>query len=119
MKISELYQEEPGGSFTNDDKEYDLKDAVQDVDDYPKVLFFTKDLRWVLKYDRPDKERVEKANLNSPILVTYYEDKFVVIDGLHRLAKAVKEKEKHIIGKVVPYEILDNDEIIESSFQVK
>lgn len=115
MKLLELYQEEPGSSFTNDDVEYDLNKVLQDVDDYPKVMFFVKDLKWVLKYDKADPERIEKANLKTPILVTYFDEKFVVVDGLHRLTKAVQEKDKYIVGKVVPYDILDRDKVVETT----
>lgn len=117
MKLLELYQEEPGGTFTNDGKEYDLNKVLADVDDLPKVLFFTTDLKWVLEYDKPDLSRVEKAELSAPILVAYYGEKFVVVDGLHRLAKAVTEKKRFMRGVLVPIEILEKDEVLSERYR--
>ena len=117
MNLEELYQEEPGGTFTNDGKEYDLNKVLADVDDLPKVLFFTSDLQWVLKSDKPDPERIAKADLKAPILVAYYGEKFVVIDGLHRLAKAVADKKRFMRGVLVPAEILEKDEALSERFK--
>ena len=118
MKLVELYQEEPGGTFTNDGKDYDLNKVLADVDDLPKVLFFVKDLEWVLKYDTPDPGRVGEANTSAPILVAYYEgDKFVVVDGLHRLAKAIEKKIRFLIGRLVPADILEKDEVLSERFR--
>ena len=112
MNLIELYQEEPGGTFTNDGHDYDLNKVLADVDDLPKVLFFVKDLEWVLKYDTPDPGRVGEANTSSPILVAYYNDQFVVVDGLHRLAKAIEKKLRFLIGKLVPADVLEKDEVL-------
>jgi hypothetical protein len=117
MKLSELYQEEPNGTFSNDGDEYDLNKVLADVDDLPKVLFFTKDLEWVLNHDKPDPARVDKADLKTPILVTYYGNKLVVIDGLHRLAKAVAEKQRFMRGTLVPQEILEQDKAMKARFE--
>lgn len=110
MILSELYQEEPHSTFTNDGKQYDLNKVLADVDDLPKVLFFVNDLKWVLQYDKPDPERMENADPKVPILVAYYGNQFVVVDGLHRLSKAVTEGKQFLRGKLVPQEILEKDQ---------
>lgn len=109
--VERAYQEEPGGTFTNDDHNYDLNGMLEDVDALPTVLFFVRDLTWVLEYDEPNPARVTDADLKAPILVTYYGDRLVVIDGLHRLAKAVDEQKKVIRGKFVPADILEQNEV--------
>lgn len=109
--IERAYQEEPGGTFTNDDHDYDLNGVLEDVDAFPIVLFFVRDLKWVLAFDTPDPERVHDADLHAPILVTYYGDKLVVVDGLHRLAKAVMDDKKVIRGKFVPSDVLDKNSV--------
>lgn len=119
MILSELYQEEPGSTFASGGKEYDLNKIFTDIDDLPKVLFFTHDLKWVLKYDKPDPNRVQKADLNAPILVAYYENEFLVVDGLHRLSKAVTEKKRFMRGILVPQEILEKNEIMMERYNAR
>lgn len=126
MQIVELYQEEPGGTFTNDGREYDLNKVLADVDDFPKVLFFTQDLKWLLdsdesdatvNFDRADIRRIEQADLSTPILVAYYGSRFVVVDGLHRLIKAVRGKKRFMRGVLVPTEVLDRDEVLSERYK--
>lgn len=46
-----------------------------------------------LKKYKDDAERIEKANLSNPVIVT---GKHKIVDGYHRVAKAYLEGKKHV-----------------------
>lgn len=106
MILKEFYQEQKGSSFTHDDKEYDLNGLLVFSENLPDLTFSVDKLTWILEFDSASQDRVASADLNAPIMVTVWESKFTVIDGLHRLTKAKNEKQKFIIGKYIPVEVL-------------
>lgn len=55
-------------------------------------------------------ERTMKADLSYPILVTKYQSRLVILDGVHRLAKAFINGQKRIKAKIVSPEILASPE---------
>ena len=88
VKASEYTE---SGSFTHDGVKYDLAKALKSVEGSPTETIPVKELSWVLKYDTPDSNRVEKADLKAPILVAKdSKGRMATVDGLHRLTKAVK-----------------------------
>lgn len=91
-----IYQEESGSTFTSDGVNYDLNKIFKAVAKEPIGSIAVSKIKWVLDYATPDVSRVDKADLDAPILVTLYQRKELVVDGLHRLAKAVKEKKTHL-----------------------
>lgn len=60
-------------------------------------------LDWVLEYTTVDETRVEAADIDVPVLVFFDQEleKWVVIDGAHRLTKAVRLKKTHISALVI------------------
>jgi len=62
---------------------------------------------WVLQYSTADKDRVSNADTNVPILVTLDNGKELVIDGLHRLRKAVNKNLKTLPYRRVSKELFD------------
>jgi hypothetical protein len=76
------------------------------ADNLPIIQFNVNELAWILEWDTPDPIRIRSADLSAPILVTTWQEKFVVLDGLHRLAKAVYQSEKYIYGKYIPNEVM-------------
>lgn len=106
MRISELYQEPKGGTFTHDDATYDLNALLRVTDDSEIHDIPLDELEWVFDYDNPGAEydRVESADLNAPIIVTWWRDdddgdhKLVVLDGLHRIAKASENGLEYVKG---------------------
>jgi hypothetical protein len=92
-------------TFTHDGSEYNLTKLNSIVRDNPIKTFKVEELKWILQYDDPtkDTERMKRARLSVPILVTKWEDKLAVIDGLHRLAKTTSDKIK---GRLVSQEQL-------------
>jgi len=85
------------GSFTHEGKEYDMEKVLRASAASPVEELSVEDLKWVLEADPSWKEnpdRVAKADLTTPGL--YFPDKQgrpTVVDGLHRLAKAVQSGE--------------------------
>lgn len=79
------------GSFTHDGHRYDIKQAFQLIKGKKVRPFRIVDLKWVLKHDKPNRFRLANANPNVPIMVAKDSiGRLTVIDGLHRLAKAMQ-----------------------------
>ena len=110
MKLSEIYQEDDS-IFASDGKKYDLNLLFKLANDKQPENFKISDLDWVLKYDTPRQERVSKANTSIPILVTKRKNDLLVIDGLHRLAKAKANGKKTISGKMISQSEFEKAEI--------
>jgi hypothetical protein len=106
MLLVELYQERKNSTFTHDDVEYDLNKVLKAVDEQPVEKYRVSELKWILKHTSVDKERVKKANKRTPILVTKWKNKLVVLDGAHRLTKAVENGDSELSGKYVTKEVL-------------
>lgn len=51
-------------------------------------------------------KRVEDADTSYPIIVTVYNDRLVILDGVHRLAKIYLQGQTTIRAKVIPGEYL-------------
>lgn len=83
------------GSFTHDAQEYDLGKVLTDSTINPVEEIDIEDLKWVLEEDtswQDDPDRVARADLEAPgLYAPSKEGKTTVVDGLHRLAKAVQE----------------------------
>ncbi len=47
-------------------------------------------------------KRMEEADLGFPIIVTDYNHRLVILDGMHRLVKAYLERHATISAKVIP-----------------
>lgn len=52
-------------------------------------------------------ERVEQADLQFPILLSNKNDKWLIIDGVHRLVKAFQSEHKTIKAKIVSAETVE------------
>lgn len=83
------YQEGDSDTFTHLGREYRINKIFELVENYPIVYLDVEDLKWILMHDHPDVERAKKADINTPILVHKKNNRYYVVDGLHRLYKAV------------------------------
>jgi len=89
LPIARLYQEtsshiDHNGSF------YDLNYIFQATELTRVEQIAVHEVKWILRHcDGLDPDRVKRADLTIPILVCKYRNKELVIDGLHRLAKAI------------------------------
>lgn len=107
----DTYQEEDGGTFTHNGIDYDINLIFKLTEHSKVVKFKVKDLKWVLEYDNPDPVRVDKADLSAPILVHKLGNELVAVDGLHRLAKAVRDGVETLPGKWVTDEMLKQAQV--------
>jgi len=55
-------------------------------------------------------KRMQEADTSYPVVITDYKSKFVILDGVHRLAKSYMEGKKIIKAKVIPTEYLSLEE---------
>ena len=106
MILCEIYQEEPTSTVTHDGGKYSLNKLFKMVDADPVAYFNVSDLDWVLK-----ESRVSDADLNAPMLITVWNHKYVVLDGEHRLRKAIKEKVLQVPGRFVSPDQLEKAKI--------
>lgn len=109
----EGYREERGGSFTHKGTEYNLNRvfAFIEKNNLPKTTFRVEKLAWVLDHDKPDPARVARADVTKPIIVVGHFDSErtftpVAVDGLHRVARAVKDGVETIEGYRITLEQL-------------
>ncbi len=102
-------------TFTHDNKIYDLKKINRIMQSKPSFTVDIKDLVWVLKHDTPEEDRVLKAKLRFPLLVTKWHGKWCVIDGIHRLERYRRKGIKTIPVKDVPDYVLRRCEIIKKT----
>ena len=105
-KIAQPYREGKDSTFTHAGKTYSVDKALELSDDLPTVQIPVKDLAWVLNYDKPDPERMKKADPSTPALITYWNGQLVAVDGLHRLAKAIELGQTHLPAKMLTSEMI-------------
>lgn len=90
--MTQPYQEEEGGYFESDGVSYDLNYIWRALKDAPVEKIHVSKLKWLLDHvEGLDEERVQRADLDAPLLVTLYKGHELVVDGIHRLAQAVRE----------------------------
>lgn len=104
-----IYQEEDSSTFIHNNIEYDLNKLLLISNNVPIEKIQTNELSWILKYTTIDKKRVRKSNTSFPLLITFdeVENKWVVLDGAHRLTKAISEDIKSLAVKKIPEKMLE------------
>jgi hypothetical protein len=91
-----------GGSITHDGVEYDFDTVMSIAEKLPTQQYSVDRLSWILKYDTPDPTRTNNADISFPLIVSPSNDgRLAVIDGLHRLNKAVKQHVKTLPVKYI------------------
>lgn len=101
----EGYREERGGTFTHKGVEYNLNRVFAYIEKHqiPKSTFSVDKLAWVLDHAEPEPARVARADVTKPIIVVGHFDENrtftpAAVDGLHRVARAVRDKKETIEG---------------------
>jgi hypothetical protein len=103
------YQEEPGSTFTDSGKQYDLNPLFVDAEGIFTQAVPISKLEWILNGFIPtdeDKQRIAASDPNIPLLVTNKGGRLLVVDGLHRLLKAKQEGRSTILVKIIPAEVM-------------
>lgn len=93
---TKYYSENPKSTFTHNDDEYDLNKLLKLTSTEKGNRFPIKDLKWILKHTKVEKDRVEKADISFPILIGKDNSRWVVYDGAHRLTKSIELGNKTI-----------------------
>lgn len=94
------YQEYKSFAVSNGNT-YDVNDLLAHTKDQKHFQSRISDLDWVLAHATPTKKRLEAADITKPVIVTKENGKWVVLDGLHRLAKAKSLGKYSIPSKVI------------------
>ena len=91
------YREGIDSTATHNGKRYRLDTLFEIVQNRSVVRIEVSKLTWVLEYTEVDQGRVVKADTSVPVMV-YRDPEYglTVIDGAHRLTKAVKLKQRFI-----------------------
>lgn len=85
---------------------YKLDVLFQYSKDLPVTMLPVADLRWQVENVKADDARMKKADTKVAILVHPQNGKYIVLDGTHRLLKAIKAGEKSIPAKIVFEDVL-------------
>jgi len=100
------YREGPNSTFTHDGKTGTVDSLLDATKNVTPILTSVSDLSWILPYTTIDQRRVERADVSVPVIATKYRGKLAVIDGGHRLAKAVRDNLKSLPVKMLPEQTL-------------
>lgn len=100
------YREGKNDTATHDGKQYNINKIFEIAEKKHHLISITvNQLTWMV--DETDLnypgfvERVRKANTAFPIIVTKWKDKWVTLDGFHRVCKAVFSGDLTIEAKVI------------------
>lgn len=96
------YYTEPNSTFTHNKNKYYVNDLLELSRKYQVKDYKVDDLKWIFKYAEIETDRPNKPDLKYPIILTDYGRRLVVIDGLHRLSKAIKDNIETIKGIYIP-----------------
>ncbi len=114
--IREMWNEPDDSTFTHDGHTYDLNGLLSATLGMPVHKIPVSKLIWIFKWTgketTSDLQRDDNADLNAPILVTNLKGQLVVLDGLHRLEKAFKEKLPEINAIYVSDELLSRYRLV-------
>jgi len=112
-KLVKLYMEdsnigmETSWELDDDDIKVTIKEVIKHLKDYDVPIKSVKvsELKPLLidqDYDEENKDRVDKSSLKYPIIVIKSKGKYKsILDGNHRLYKAIKSKLKNIKIQVI------------------
>lgn len=98
------YQEEATSEFTHNGKTYALNPFLRKAHGLKVVPMAVARLVWVLVHSAPESDtRVARADPTAPLLITRVSRRrWVVIDGLHRLANAQAAGLRNVPVKKLP-----------------
>lgn len=112
-EINEIYQEESTSTVEHDGKIYSVNKLLKLIQLLKVIKEYTvyktpvDKLKWILPPEIDDPKRVGQSDYNIPIVVTKWNGKLVVLDGLHRLEKTIEDGNQFIKVVLVGKNILD------------
>lgn len=96
-------------TFTHRHGVYNLSLIYRLVRQEKIFLLNIKELLWVLDYDKPSEERIKLSKHRYPLLVVRDKDhgnRWVCVDGLHRLEKYRRKGIKMIPVREIPDDVM-------------
>lgn len=105
------YREDNNSTFTHAGKLYSINRVLEQVEEDPVIKFPVKELSWILLHVDADSSRVKKADVTKPILIHKLKGKWVVVDGLHRLKKAIELGIDYLPARKVSDKVLNQAHI--------
>lgn len=106
-----------GGTVTHHGQRYWLRMIQDQVASKPVSMVDTSRLTWILRHDRPDPRRVAIARTGAPLIVLQEGERLTVIDGLHRVAKALQEGTRILPVRFVTSQEMRNAKVEVAGFQ--
>ncbi len=111
--LAELFKNKPyseyKSTFIHNGNEYSINKLFDITKDTKIEKTKIELLSWILEYDTTDDtNRDNYIDLNIPIIVTVSNNKYVVLDGVHRLKKAIVENNEYILTKYINEKNLEN-----------
>lgn len=106
---SESYREGLDSTVTSNGKKYQLDILFEKAHRLPTENMEVGKLSWVLDYASDvDHNRIQRSDVSVPLLVTFDDssNRWIVLDGFHRLNKAINEKQSAVPVKIISAELL-------------
>lgn len=106
------YQEEASSSFTYQGKQYSVNKVntlLVGAESGPVLMSRLKDS--IVPPEMLNAKTLERVDINTPLLVAYDKEKYTVLDGNHRLAKAAQVGKRWVRCFIVSPEILSKARI--------
>lgn len=106
------YKEEESSTFTCYGKKYSINKVYEQIHgELPGPILMSRLRDNILPDDQLDPLRLERADINAPLLVFLDKDVYRVLDGNHRLAKAAKLGKRWMRCYVISQDTLDKARI--------
>lgn len=108
-----IYQEGKDSTATSEGKTYQLDILFQWAHTRKRTVKKVSELDWILEYTEVDEDRVKNADLSKPLLIYWSDklDKWITLDGAHRLTKAKRQGRDTIACVILVDGILEKAEI--------
>lgn len=108
------YQESGTSLFESEGSVYDLNKIFQLSHSLPTARIEISEILWQhCSQGGLDKNRVDKADLNVPILVTPTLEGWLVLDGEHRTEKGIRENLKTLPVKILTREDFESTLVLD------
>lgn len=118
-----IYQEHESDTFTHNGRQYSLNKLFALTNSYPVENILVDDLIWIFEHSKKlvsgalvcgscevhgywHEKRVAGCDVTVPVLITKHSGKLVVLDGLHRLERAMELNLSEIPAKMVDEKLL-------------
>lgn len=120
MTAVKIYQEDHESTFSNNGKIHDLNYILAHTHKEPIVRIKVDKVKWQLEYmpdelTDEDEKRIAAADLSVPGLVIKYkhqgQNKILIVDGYHRLRKALREDVEELPYRYVPDNVMEDSVI--------